>query len=143
MDAVMPWVKAVHIMAVISWLAGLFYLPRLFAYHADADVGSQTADTFIVMEARLLRIIMRPALAVTWLTGLTLVWYYQFYFEAWFLLKFALVLAMTAFHGACVRWQREFAAGSNANSNGFYRAVNEAPTLLMVVIVILVVVKPF
>ena len=143
MDAIMLWVKALHVMAVISWMAGLFYLPRLFAYHADTKVGSETSQTFKVMEERLSRIIMAPAMIMTWLTGLLLAWWYGFYLEGWFLAKFVLVLVMSAFHGKCQAWRKAFAADANLNSNGYFRAVNEVPTLLMVVIVILVIVKPF
>lgn len=143
MDAAMLWVKAVHIMAVISWLAGLFYLPRLFAYHANAAPGSDTSETFKVMEERLMRIIMVPAMAVTWLTGLLQVWWYGFYFEGWFITKFALVLVMSAFHGKCVTWRKAFAADANTQSNKFFRMVNEVPTVLMIAIVLLAVLKPF
>lgn len=143
MDWLLPWVKAVHIMAVISWMAGLFYLPRLFAYHANAKVGSETSQTFKTMEHRLIRIIMTPAMSVAWVTGALLAWGYSFYLDGWFLAKFALVLAMSAFHGKCVAWQKAFAQDSNTNTNAFYRTVNEVPPLIMVAIVILVVIKPF
>lgn len=130
-------------MAVISWLAGLFYLPRLFVYHADATAGSEASETFKVMEHRLIRIIMTPAMLVTWITGLLLAWGYTFYLELWFLLKFVLVLIMSAFHGKCVAWHKAFQQDANTHPNTFYRKVNELPTLLMVAIVILVVIKPF
>lgn len=143
MDGDMLWVKALHVMAVISWLAGLFYLPRLFAYHANVPVGSDSAATFQVMEERLMRIIMAPAMVVTWLTGLALAWVYGVYADGWFIAKFVLVVAMSAFHGACVGWRKAFAADANTRSNRFFRIANEVPTLLMVAIVILVVVKPF
>jgi len=143
MDWLLPWVKAVHIMAVISWMAGLFYLPRLFVYHADATVGSETSETFKTMERRLIRIIMTPAMLVTWVTGALLAWGYSFYADGWFLVKFALVLAMSAFHGKAVSWQKAFAQDANTQGNAFYRKINEVPTLLMVAIVILVVIKPF
>lgn len=143
MASLMPWLKALHVMAVISWMAGLFYLPRLFAYHADAERGSDTSKTFKVMEERLLRIIMRPAMIVAWLTGGLLAWWFTYYLDGWFIAKLLLVIAMSAFHGFCQRWQKDFAADKNSRSNGFYRAVNEVPTLLMVGIVILVIVRPF
>lgn len=139
----MPWIKAVHVMAVISWLAGLFYLPRLFVYHADAKAGSTTSETFKVMEERLLRIIMRPAMIVTWLTGLSLAFWFGYFTEAWFLVKFALVIAMSAYHGRCVGWHRAFVAESNPHPSRYFRMVNEIPTVLMMLIVILVIVKPF
>lgn len=143
LDALMPWMKALHVMAVISWMAGLFYLPRLFVYHADADAGSDKSETFKVMERRLLRIIMTPAMLVAWLTGLILVWWYGYLTDGWFLAKFALVLAMSAFHGKCAAWHKAFEADANPNDGTFYRKVNEIPTVLMVLIVILVIVKPF
>ena len=130
-------------MAVISWLAGLFYLPRLFVYHADAAKGSDSSQTFKIMEERLLRIIMTPAMVVAWLTGLVMAWWFDFWLEGWFLAKLALLLAMSAFHGKCIGWHKEFVSDTNTHDNGFYRKVNEIPTLLMVVIVILAVVKPF
>lgn len=130
-------------MAVISWLAGLFYLPRLFVYHADAAVGSQTSETFKIMQHRLIRIIMTPAMVVTWITGVLLAWGYSFYLETWFLIKFALVLMMSAFHSKCVAWHRAFQQDVNTHDSLFFRKVNELPTVLMMVIVILVVIKPF
>ena len=143
MEVVMLWMKALHIMAVISWLAGLFYLPRLFAYHANATAGSQMSETFKVMEERLMRIIMAPAMIVTWLSGLLLAWWYGYFLEGWFIAKFGLVLAMSAFHGKCATWRKAFAADENTQSNDFFRMINELPTVLMIIIVLLVVLKPF
>lgn len=139
----MLWLKALHVMAVIAWMAGLFYLPRLFVYHADAKPDSEMSETFKTMERRLLKIIMTPAMAVVWITGPLLAWWQGAYLEFWFLAKMVLVLAMSAFHGKLAKWQREFAAGVNTRPNTFYRTANEVPTLLMAAIVILVVVKPF
>lgn len=139
----MLWLKALHVMAVIAWMAGLFYLPRLFVYHADAKPDSEMSETFKTMERRLLKIIMTPAMAVVWITGPLLAWWQGVYLEFWFLAKMVLVLAMSAFHGKLAKWQREFAAGVNTRPNTFYRTANEVPTLLMAAIVILVVVKPF
>ncbi len=130
-------------MAVISWLAALFYLPRLLAYHANATVGSETSETFKIMEHRLIRIIMTPAMVMAWLTGVLLAWGQSFYLEGWFLVKFVLVLAMSAFHGLCVSWHKTFEQDANTKTNAFFRMINEVPTLLMVIIVILVVLKPF
>lgn len=130
-------------MAVISWMAGLFYLPRLLAYHANVAVGSESSELFKTMEHRLIRIIMTPAMLVTWVTGALLAWGYSFYLEGWFLLKFVLVLAMSAFHGKAVSWHKAFTQDANTQSNAFFRTINEVPTLLMVAIVILVVIKPF
>jgi len=139
----MLWLKALHIMAVIAWLAGLFYLPRLFAYHADAKPGSEMSETFKTMEYRLLRIIMNPAMMLVWITGPWLAWLQGVYLEGWFLAKVALVVVLTGFHHALGLWRKAFAADRNTRPARFYRIANEVPTLLMVGIVILVVVKPF
>lgn len=139
----MLWLKALHVMAVIAWMAGMFYLPRLFVYHAEAKPGSEMAETFKVMEGRLFRIIMQPAIGVVWITGLLQAYLGDFWFDAWFMAKMALVIAMTGVHeffGGCVR---RFAAGTNTRDARFYRILNEVPTVLMAGIVILVIVKPF
>ena len=145
MSAAYPWLKALHIVAVIAWMAGLLYLPRLFVYHAEAPAGSNRAATFAIMERRLMRGIMMPALVMAYLFGIALLatpgivdWG-----QGWIWTKLALVLLLTVFHGLLERWRRDFAAGRNAHRARFYRIVNELPTLAMVAIVILVVVKPF
>ena len=138
-----PWLKALHIIAVISWMAGMLYLPRLFVYHAAAEPGSEQSETFKVMERRLLKFIMLPAMIVTWLVGIVLVLQGQFFGAAWFQIKFALVLAMTILHGMFTQWVREFAFDRNRRTHKFYRIVNEIPTILMILIVVLVAVKPF
>ncbi|PZQ78864.1 MAG: protoporphyrinogen oxidase HemJ [Ancylobacter novellus] len=137
------WIKALHVIAVISWMAGLLYLPRLMVYHCDAPAGSAQSETFKVMERRLLKAIMNPAMIVTWLAGLWLAWDGGWYLAGWFHAKFALVLAMSGFHGALSRWVKDFAADANRRATRFYRVANEVPTLLMIGIVILVIVKPF
>jgi putative membrane protein len=137
------WIKALHIVAVISWMAGLLYLPRLFVYHAATRVGSEQSETFKTMERRLLRFIMTPAMIASWLFGIYLALESHAFAAPWFHAKFALVLAMSALHGAMARWTRLFAADANSHSAKFYRLVNEIPTLLMIAIVILAVVKPF
>lgn len=137
------WIKALHVIAVISWMAGLLYLPRLMVYHCDAPAGSAQSETFKVMERRLLKAIMNPAMIVTWLAGLWLAWDGSWYLAGWFHAKFALVLAMSGFHGALSRWVKDFAADANRRAPRFYRVANEVPTLLMIGIVILVIVKPF
>ena len=137
------WLKALHIIAVIAWMAGLLYLPRLMVYHADAEPGSKQAETFKVMEWRLLRVIMNPAMIVVWITGPLLAWQLGVWQDRWFLAKLLLVFALTGFHHALGLWRKAFAAGRNARSTRFFRLVNELPTLLMIGIVILVVVKPF
>ena len=137
------WIKALHIIAVIAWMAGMLYLPRLMVYHCAAEVGSVQSETFKVMERRLLKAIINPAMIVTWLAGLWLVYEGGWYRAGWFHAKFALVLAMSAMHGFLVRWVRDFAEDRNTRPARFYRIANEVPTVLMIGIVILVVVKPF
>ena len=137
------WIKALHVIAVISWMAGMLYLPRLFVYHCEAPKGSAQSETFKVMERRLLKGIINPAMIVTWLLGLILVWYGGWYWSPWFHAKFVLVLAISAVHGLYVRYTREFAEDRNTHTQKFYRIINEVPTVLMVLVVILVIVKPF
>ena len=137
------WIKALHVIAVISWMAGMLYLPRLFVYHCKAEKGSAQSETFKVMERRLLRGIINPAMIVTWLAGLYLVWAGGWYLAPWFHAKFLLVLIMSAVHGFFARYVKDFAADRNQRSQKFYRVINEVPTVLMIGIVILVIVKPF
>jgi putative membrane protein len=136
------WLKALHVLAVIAWMAGLLYLPRLFVYHAAAPAGSAEAQTFKVMERRLLRAIMNPAMLVVWITGPWLAWQSGVYREGWLMAKFALVLALTVYHHLLGRWRNDFAADANVRPPRFYRIANEVPTVLLVGIVVLVVVKP-
>jgi len=140
---VYEWIKALHVIAVISWMAGMLYLPRLFVYHCEAEIGSKQSETFKVMERRLLKGIINPAMIVTWLVGLYLAWAGHWYLSGWFHLKLLLVLVMSAVHGFFVRYVRAFAADKNQRSQKFYRIINEVPTVLMIGIVVLVVVKPF
>jgi protoporphyrinogen IX oxidase len=137
------WIKAFHIIAVIAWMAGLFYLPRLFVYHADAEKGSVQSETFKVMERRLLRIIMNPAMILTWGFGLTLAWLGNAWSDGWLHAKLVLVLALTLFHMWLAACRRRFAEDANITPARTYRMANELPTLLMIGIVILAVVKPF
>lgn len=137
------WLKALHIIAVISWMAGLLYLPRLFVYHAAAVPGSEQAETFKVMEQRLLKAIMGPAMGATWILGIILVIQGQWLAAGWFHAKIALVVIMSIVHGLFSHWAAEFAADRNKHSQKFYRIANEIPTVLMILIVLLVVVKPF
>ena len=137
------WLKALHIVAVISWMAGLLYLPRLFVYHCDAEPGSKQSATFKEMERRLLRLIMNPAMILVWLTGPLLAWQAGMMHDRWLAAKFALVLLLTLYHHALGRWRTAFAADRNVHPAKYYRIANEVPTLLMLGIVILVVVKPF
>jgi len=137
------WLKSLHIIVVIAWMAGMFYLPRLFVYHCAAAPGSVQSETFKVMERRLLKAIINPAMIMTWLAGLALVWLGGWLSAPWFELKFVLVLGMSALHGYLARWVKDFAADRNTHTDKFYRIVNEIPTILMIFIVILATVKPF
>jgi len=137
------WLKALHIIAIIAWMAGMLYLPRLFVYHCEAAAGSVQSETFKVMERRLLRAIINPAMVASWALGLWLAWSGNFLSAPWLHGKLVLVLAMSAVHGMLARWTRDFAADRNRHSQRFFRIMNEVPTLLMIGIVILVVVKPF
>jgi putative membrane protein len=137
------WLKALHVVAVIAWMAGMLYLPRLFVYHCEAEAGSKQSETFKLMERRLLRAIINPAMIVTWVVGLWLMIEGGFFRSGWLHAKIALVVILSGVHGLLARWTREFADDRNVHSQRFYRIVNEIPTLLMIGIVILVVVKPF
>jgi putative membrane protein len=137
------WIKALHVIAVIAWMAGMLYLPRLFVYHCEAEIGSKQSETFKIMERRLLKAIINPAMIVAWMAGLYLAWAGHWFSAGWFHGKFLLVIAMSAVHGYFARWVKDFAADRNAKSQKFYRIINEVPTVLMIGIVILVVVKPF
>ncbi len=137
------WVKAFHIISVMAWMAGMLYLPRLFVYHCAAPVGSELSETFKVMERRLLRAIINPAMIASFVFGLWLVWLGGWAFATWFQAKFVLVIIMTGVHGMLSRYRRDFAADQNRHSPKFYRIINEVPTLLMIVIVLLAVLKPF
>ena len=141
--AMYEWIKALHVIAVISWMAGMLYLPRLFVYHCEAEVGSKQSETFKVMEWRLLKLIINPAMMVTWLAGIYMAWSGHWYTSPWFHAKLTLVLILSGVHGFFVRWVKDFAADRNTRSQKFYRIINEIPTVLMIFIVILVIVKPF
>jgi putative membrane protein len=137
------WLKAFHVIAIIAWMAGMLYLPRLFVYHCAAEPGSKQSETFKVMERRLLEAIINPAMIVSWGLGLWLSWKGGWYASHWLQAKVVLALALSGLHGFFVRWVRDFAADQNQHSQKFYRIINEVPTILMIGIVILVVVKPF
>ena len=137
------WLKALHIIALIAWMAGMLYLPRLFVYHASAPVGSPQSETFKVMERRLLKAIMNPAMIATWAFGLWLAWEGAFFRSGWLHAKLALVLALSALHGMLAGMTKRFAADRNTRTPGFYRVLNEVPTVALVLIVLLVVLKPF
>ncbi len=137
------WVKALHIVAVIAWMAGMLYLPRLFVYHADAPKGSTLSETFKVMERRLLKAIINPSMIVVFVTGIALAFLTGYWQAPWLQAKFVLVLGLGGLHGYFARCVRAFAVDANAGSAGFYRVLNEVPTVLMVLIVVFAVVKPF
>jgi putative membrane protein len=138
------WFKAFHLIAVIAWMAGMLYLPRLYAYHADVAIGSEADKIFQTMERNLLRIIINPAMVVTFGLGIILMLIYGMHnLGGWFHMKFTLVLIMAGFHGIFAKWRKDFSLGKNKHSSKFYRIVNEVPAILMIAIVILVIVKPF
>lgn len=136
-------IKALHIIAVIAWMAGLFYLPRLFVYHADARPGSELSETFKVMERRLLRVIMAPASILVWGLGLWLAYDSGVYGEYWFLAKMVFVSLLTIFHHVLAQWRKAFEADANEKPARYFRVANEVPTVLMIAIVLLVVLRPF
>jgi len=139
----MLWVKALHIISVIAWMAALLYLPRLMVYHTATAIGSEQSETFKVMERRLLGAIAMPAMIATWIFGLWLAWLIGAWSEGWLHAKLALVILLSAYHGLLARWVREFAQDEARRPVRLYRIANEVPTVLMILIVILVVVKPF
>ncbi len=137
------WVKALHIIAVIAWMAGMLYLPRLFVYHCAAEPGSVQSETFKVMERRLLRAIINPAMVLAWILGLALVTDLGVWSESWMHAKLAVAIGLSTFHGYFARWRRDFDHDDNRHSARFYRYMNEIPTVFMIAIVLLVVLKPF
>jgi putative membrane protein len=139
------YVKSFHVIAVIAWMAGIFYLPRLFVYHCALERGSVESERFKVMERRLLKQIMTPAMIATWVFGILLVltpgvidWS-----AGWWHVKMLMVILMSGFHGACSKWRKDFLDDRNTRSHKFYRLANEIPTILMVIIVIMVIAQPF
>lgn len=136
------WIKALHVIAIISWMAGLLYLPRLFVYHSQVPLGPQS-ETFKVMERKLLKVIMQPAMYVAWITGVWLAVEGAHLHSTWFHVKLALVVGMTGAHAYDVVLVRRFALDENHENHQFFRVLNEVPTLLMIAIVLLVIVKPF
>jgi len=137
------WVKVAHIVSVISWMVGFLYLPRLMVYHYETKIGSEASETFKIMERRLLKAIMTPAMLATWIFGIWLASLLSVWGDAWFISKFFLVLVLTAFHGFASGWVKAFARDERKRSQKFYRIANEVPAVFMVLIVILVVLKPF
>ena len=142
-DNLYLWIKALHIIAVMSWMAALLYMPRLFIYHTDAAPGSEQSETFKMMEQRLLKVIMNPAMMITWVLGLYLAWSVYGFQGGWLHAKLLLVVLLTGVHVMFSRAVRAFARDENTRSARYWRLMNEAPTLLMILIVIMAVVKPF
>jgi putative membrane protein len=145
LTALYPWTKAFHVISMVAWMAATLYLPRLFVYHCEVAHGSAESERFKVMEYKLFKVIMNPAMIATWCFGLLLVatpgvvdWH-----AGWWHVKLAMVILMSGFHGASSKWRREFMEDRNRKSQRFYRMANEVPTVLMIVIVIMVIVKPF
>ncbi len=144
LEVAYPWIKAAHVVAMVAWMAGLFYLPRLFVYHAERGTpGSELDATFQVMEGRLLRAIINPSMIATWVLGVTLVLLGGWWSAPWLWVKLVAVLALSGFHGWCAARRRDFAEGRNSRTGRTYRIANEVPTLLLLVIVTMVIVKPF
>ena len=138
------WYKTIHVISVISWMAAIFYLPRLFAYHAEVELGSEMDKTFQIMERRLLKIIMTPSMLLTYIFGLLTAYVYGVVaLGVWFHIKMIAVLGLTIMHGFCAKWVKDFAKGENNHSEKFYRMANEVPTILMILAVTMVIVKPF
>jgi putative membrane protein len=140
-----PWILSLHVISLIAWMAAMFYLPRLYVYHCQVAVGSRESERFKVMERRLLKQIMTPAMIATWFFGILLVltpgiitWH-----QGWWYVKLVSVILLTGFHGASSKWRKDFLNDRNRRPERFYRFANEVPTILMVVIVIMVVVQPF
>ena len=137
------WIKTLHVIAVIAWMSGIFYLPRLFVYHTQTQPGTAEYQRFALMERKLLKIIMNPAMVTVWILGLTMAWLMDYWPFHWFQLKLSLVAGMTLAHHFFAIWAKDFMRGRNTRSERFYRLWNEVSTLLMIAIVILVIVKPF
>lgn len=137
------WIVAFHIIAVIAWMSGMLYLPRLFVYHTQTQPGSESSERFKVMERKLLRGIINPSMIAVWILGPTLAWLTGAYLDVWLQIKFVLVIVLSGIHGVLVRYWRAFEADRNTHSERFFRVLNEVPAVLMILIVILAAVKPF
>ena len=138
------WIVALHVIAMVAWMAGMFYLPRLFVYHTATAPGSETSETFKVMERKLLRIIINPAMAATWVFGLLALWAQPAWLmQGWMHVKLLAVVLLSVLHMMLAHWRRAFEEDRNSHSGRFYRMINEVPTVLLIIIVVMVVVKPF
>ena len=136
------WIKFFHIVFMTTWMAGLFYLPRIFVYHSSEKKKSTEYNTFIIMEQKLMKLIMNPSLILTWIFGLLLVIHLELYDQFWLNLKFIIVILMSVFHMFCARIRKQFERGQNTNDDRFFRYINEIPTILFLIIIFLVVFKP-
>ena len=138
------WLLSFHIISVISWMAGMFYLPRLFVYHTRLEAGSQASEMFKEMERKLMRIIINPAMTASWIFGLALsIGQDSWHAGGWFYIKFAAVTLMSAFHGYLSMWRKAFERDENIHSEKYFRMMNEVPTILMIIIVFMVFLRPF
>ncbi len=137
------WIKIAHIISIISWMVGLLYLPRLMVYHSVAKINSELSETFKVMERRLLKGIMTPAMISSWIFGLILVYLSGYWLETWFLVKLFFVVLLSAYHMVAAGWVKGFANDQNLHTQRFFRFANEVPTVLMILVIILVMIKPF
>jgi len=137
------WIKIAHIISIISWMVGLLYLPRLLVYHSVADSNSGESKTFKIMERRLLKGIMTPAMIFSWVFGLILAYLSGFWLDIWFLMKLFFVILLSIYHMVAAGWVRKFANDQNTHTQRFFRFANEVPTVLMILVVILVILKPF
>ncbi len=139
------WIKALHVISVMTWMAGMLYLPRLYVYHCAVAPGSEQSETFKIMERRLLRAIINPAMGAAWIFGLAMIFTPGVidWSEGWIYVKLASVVAMSGLHGGLSRWRKDFARDENRHSATFFRTMNEVPTVLLVIIVIMVIVRPF
>ena len=137
------WVKVLHVLAVIAWMAALLYLPRLYVYHADAEAGSDTSETFKIMERRLLRGIANPSMIVVWATGIAMYIELEVWTEGWMHAKWLGVIALTLLHHVYARWRKDFERDGNVRSARFYRVWNEVPALFAILIVVMAIAKPF
>jgi len=137
------WVKALHVVSIIAWMAGLLYLPRLFVYHCQAQIGSNQSETFKIMERRLLRAIMNPAMIASWGFGIWMIVSQNLWNDGWVHAKLTGVVLLTVCHMMMGKWRKDFESDQNQRPERFYRMMNEVPTVLMIAVVILVIVKPF
>ena len=135
--------KSLHIIFFTTWMAGIFYLPRLFVYHSSCDENSEQYQTFIIMEKKLLRFIMNPSMFLTWFLGIALALLQNYLLSTWLIIKIALVIVMSGFHMYCAKIRNEFEEHNNKREERFFRIINEIPTILFILIVLLVVFKPF